>query len=290
MIRSSRIGTAAAPVMTGGMARRRRPTSRQTSPHVIVPGPATLKSPVASATVACSSARGHVVLVHELQPGIEAEHLGDGRHPQHAGEHGGQVVAEHVGEPQRADRHVGVVLGEVARPARRPRAASARPGSSVAGSDGCARGRSRDRRSSSRRPASTSSAPACAPSSPSAAAAARRFIVPITLTSCSRRLLTRVESTSRWVCNTVSTCVARTMRWRMPYDASAFTNSVRRSGRRGSRSSTPTTSSTSGRCSSRCAMRLPQKVPSPVTRMRTGALSRATRCAGSAACRRPRTG
>src|SRR4051794_37196089 len=108
---------------------------------------------------------------------------------------------------------------------------------------------------------------------PSAAAAASRFIVPMTLTSWMRRLFVRVESTSRWVCSTVSTCVARTMRRRMVYDASACTNSVRASGRRGSRVSTPTTSSTSGSCSSRCAMRLPQKVASPVTRTRTGSAS-----------------
>src|SRR5215207_2652025 len=105
---------------------------------------------------------------------------------------------------------------------------------------------------------------------PSAAAAASRFIVPMTLSSCRRRLLVRVESTSRCVWSTVSTCVARTMRRRIAYDASAFTNSVRVSGRRGSRVSTPTTSSTSGRCSSASAMRLPQNVPRPVTRTRTG--------------------
>src|SRR5215211_392231 len=105
---------------------------------------------------------------------------------------------------------------------------------------------------------------------PSAAAAASTFIVPMTLTSCSRRLFVRVESTSRCVWSTVSTCVARTMRRRIVYDASAFTNSVRASGRRGSRVSTPTTSSTSGSCSSACARRLPQNVPRPVTRTRTG--------------------
>src|SRR4051794_5373938 len=105
---------------------------------------------------------------------------------------------------------------------------------------------------------------------PSAAAAASRFMVPMTLTSWMRRLLVRVESTSRCVCSTVSTCVARTMRRRIEYDASACTNSVRVSGRRGSRVSTPTTSSTSGSCSSACAMRLPQNVPRPVTRIRTG--------------------
>ena len=102
MIRSSRIGTAAAPVMTGGMASRRRPTSR----HDLAPrdrarpGHVEVAGGVGDGRV-LERAR-HVVLVHELQPGIEAEHLGDGRHPQHAGEHGGQVVAEHVGEPQRA--------------------------------------------------------------------------------------------------------------------------------------------------------------------------------------------
>ena len=98
---------------------------------------------------------------------------------------------------------------------------------------------------------------------PDAPAAASRFIVPITLISCSVRPLARVESTMRCVCTIVSTWVARTMRARIEYDESVRTNSVRSSGMRGSRVSTPTTTSTSGRCSSSCATRPPQKVRQP---------------------------
>ena len=50
---------------------------------------------------------------------------------------------------------------------------------------------------------------------PGAPAAANRFIVPITLISCSLRPLMRVLSISRNVCRIVSTCVASTMRARI---------------------------------------------------------------------------
>ena len=112
------------------------------------------------------------------------------------------VVAQHVGEAQRRDHDVRGCPRRSRARARRPRAASARP----AWCGGCVRarrprGRSRDRRSSSRRRASTSSARSCAPGCRRRAAAASRFIVPITLTSCRRRPLTRVESTTRCVCS-----------------------------------------------------------------------------------------
>ena len=50
---------------------------------------------------------------------------------------------------------------------------------------------------------------------PAAPAAASRFIVPITLISCSARPEISVESTMRCVCRIVSTFVARTMRSRI---------------------------------------------------------------------------
>ena len=84
----------------------------------------------------------------------------------------------------------------------------------------------------------------------------------------------------------VSTCVARTMRSRIEYDASARTNSVRVE--RQPRLVGVDADDRARRrrvCSSACAMRLPQNVPSPVTRIRI-ALSRTTRCGGCAACRR----
>ena len=50
---------------------------------------------------------------------------------------------------------------------------------------------------------------------PDAPAAASKLMVPITLISCSRRLLARVESTMRCVCRIVSICAAFTMRARI---------------------------------------------------------------------------
>ena len=52
----------------------------------------------------------------------------------------------------------------------------------------------------------------CRTEDPEAPAAARRFIVPMTLISCRRRLLTPPEFVTMKVCRIVSTCVAFTMR------------------------------------------------------------------------------
>ena len=108
-----------------------------------------------------------VVLVHELQPGVEAEDLRAraGRRSIRArGE--SRCSPEHVREPQLGDRDVRVVLGEVADDAgdleQRPLDPGARRLRSAASSPG----RSRGPRSSTRSRASTTSGPPCGPCCP----------------------------------------------------------------------------------------------------------------------------
>ncbi len=55
-----------------------------------------------------------VVLVDELEPGVEAEHRRDDGQVQGLGQGIGDGRADHVGEPQHRHVHVRVVLGEVA--------------------------------------------------------------------------------------------------------------------------------------------------------------------------------
>ena len=113
---------------------------------------------------------------------------------------------------------------------------------------------------------------------PAAPAAASRFIVPITLTSCRARPLSFVESTIRWVCTIVSTRVALTMRSRIENDESARTYSVCSSGSTGSR-----VSSADDELDRRIGLEAsaragcPKNVPMPVRRIR---ISRTRRCAG----------
>ena len=45
---------------------------------------------------------------------VEAEDLGDDRPPQRERERRVEIVAEHVGEAEQGDGHVGAVVGEVA--------------------------------------------------------------------------------------------------------------------------------------------------------------------------------
>ena len=56
----------------------------------------------------------HVVLVHELEPGVEAEHRRHHRQVQQPGERGLDLGPDHVGEPHQGHVDVRVVLGEVA--------------------------------------------------------------------------------------------------------------------------------------------------------------------------------
>jgi hypothetical protein len=56
----------------------------------------------------------HVVLVDELEAGVEAGDLGHHRELQRPADGGDQLVAEHLAEPQHAQVDVGVVGGEVA--------------------------------------------------------------------------------------------------------------------------------------------------------------------------------
>ena len=123
---------------------------------------------------------------------------------------------------------------------------------------------------------------------PGAPAAASRFIVPITLISCSVRPVARVESTMRCVCTTVSISVARTMRARIEYDESARTNSVRSSGTRGSLRVEPDDDLDVGPLLERL-----RDATTPVGAQagdedthRGTPISRTTRCAACAACRR----
>ena len=55
-----------------------------------------------------------VVLVHQLEAGVEAEHRGHERQPQRLAERRDDVGPEHVREAQQRDLDVRVVDGEVA--------------------------------------------------------------------------------------------------------------------------------------------------------------------------------
>ena len=85
-----RSGSAAHCVSSGGSAIRRRPTIAHTSLHGSDPSPAMLKTPGTSFKRREHERAGDVVLVGELQAGVEPEHLGHERQPQRLGERRGR--------------------------------------------------------------------------------------------------------------------------------------------------------------------------------------------------------
>ena len=146
------------------------------------PSPATLTIPVVEPTVASRSASSRVVLVHELQPGVEADH---GRHDGQAevvGERGADAGADDVREPQQHHVDVGPAAGEPAHVpldldgVLAPAAAGEHLGAGVLGEHRRGRG------SWSRRPPPSTS-PRAAARSAAFWQAASSCIVPMTLIS-----------------------------------------------------------------------------------------------------------
>ena len=56
----------------------------------------------------------HVVFMHELKSGIKSELGGDSRQLQRSGEWRFDFLADHIGEPKDGNRHMGIVLREIA--------------------------------------------------------------------------------------------------------------------------------------------------------------------------------
>src|SRR5271169_5047693 len=103
---------------------------------------------------------------------------------------------------------------------------------------------------------------------PAAPAAARRFIVPMTLISCMARLGTEEEFVIMKVWRIVSTWVALTIRFMMEYVWSARTNSARSKGTDGVPVPMPRITLMLGSVSRAWIIRPPQNVSAPVTRTR----------------------
>ena len=254
----SRIGSAAHAVSTGGNATRRLPRIAHTSLHGRLPSPATLKTPGTSCVVAYMRRADDVVVVHELHARVEAEDLGDDAAPSACANGVSRSLPNTLANRSSVTPDVRVVVGEVAQERLDLEQRALDRGARRTGARHVFAelvrvlevGAVHERRSLH------DDLPYRAPGRP---AAARRFMVPITLISCRVRPVARVESTMRCECTTVSISVARTMRERIEYERVGRTNSVRSSGTRGSRVSSPTMTSTSGRCSSACATRPPSR-------------------------------
>jgi hypothetical protein len=90
------------------------PASRAAWLSVMTPSPATLITPERAADRGQPQRLQPVVLVHELQPGVEPQHGGQRRQPEVVGHRGAYPGADEVGQPQRDHLDVRAAPGEPA--------------------------------------------------------------------------------------------------------------------------------------------------------------------------------